>query len=255
VIENNLKKKQKKSLGQHFLVDKTIVKKIIQLSKINKNDIVYEVGTGNGILTTELCKISKMVYSFEIDPFYYFHCKEKMSYDNLNLFNLDGFDNDIMVNFDVFFSSLPYYESRNAFSWLCQRDFKKGILLLQREFVEKLLSSPGDKNYRAISILSQYRFSINVLLDVPVSSFVPQPQVDSVLIEIFPKTCPLSKKTIDDMQFLFSFRKKNISFLIKHFKKSQNCYETFDIGKIKDKRLGQLSYEQIYHLSQVLNNT
>jgi 16S rRNA (adenine1518-N6/adenine1519-N6)-dimethyltransferase len=255
VIENNLKKKQKKSLGQHFLVDKTIVKQIIQLSKINNNDVIYEVGTGNGVLTTELCKISKMVYSFEIDPYYYFYCKEKMSYNNLKLFNQDGFDNDTMANFDVFFSSLPYYESRNAFSWLCQRDFKKGILLLQREFVEKLLSSPGDKNYRAISILSQYRFSINVLLDVPVSSFVPQPQVDSVLIEIFPKTCPLSKKTIDDMQFLFSFRKKNISFLIKHFKKSQNSYETFDIGKIKDKRLGQLSCEQIYHLSQVLNNT
>ncbi len=194
MIENNLKKKQKKSLGQHFLVDKTIVKKIIQLSKINNNDVIYEVGTGNGVLTTELCKISKMVYSFEIDPYYYFYCKEKMSYNNLKLFNQDGFDNDTMVNFDVFFSSLPYYESRNAFSWLCQRDFKKGILLLQREFVEKLLSSPGDKNYRAISILSQYRFSINVLLDVPVSSFVPQPQVDSVLIEIFPKTPSFIKK-------------------------------------------------------------
>jgi 16S rRNA (adenine1518-N6/adenine1519-N6)-dimethyltransferase len=253
MLENNLKK-QKKSLGQHFLVDKTIVKKIIQLSKINKNDIVYEVGTGNGILTTELCKISKMVYSFEIDPFYYFHCKEKMSYDNLNLFNLDGFDNDIMVNFDVFFSSLPYYESRNAFSWLCQKDFKKGILLLQREFVEKLLSSPGDKNYRAISVLSQYRFSINILLDVHFSSFVPPPLVDSVLIEIFPKTPPLSKKTLDDIQFLFSFRKKNVSFLIKFFKKTQNCCGSFDIGKIKDKKLGQLPGEQIYLLSHILNN-
>jgi 16S rRNA (adenine1518-N6/adenine1519-N6)-dimethyltransferase len=253
VIEKDLKKKQIKSLGQHFLVDETIIKKIIRLSKINNNDVVYEVGTGNGVLTTELCKISKLVYSFEIDPYYYFRCKEKLSYDNLNLFNLDGFDNNTIVNFDVFFSSLPYYESRNAFSWLCQKNFKKGILLLQREFVEKLLSSPGDKNYRAISILSQYRFSINVLLDIPFSSFVPQPQVDSVLIEIFPKTPPLSKKTIDNIQFLFSFRKKNISFVIKYFKKSQNCHVTFDIDKIKDKKLGQLSGEQIYQLSQFLN--
>ncbi|MER5175095.1 MAG: rRNA adenine dimethyltransferase family protein [Candidatus Nitrosocosmicus sp.] len=257
MIEKKFKKKQqKKSLGQHFLVDANVIKKIIELSKINDNDIVYEVGSGNGVLTNELCKISKLVYSFEIDPYYYFHCKEKLSYINLKLSNLDGFDNAIIVCFDIFFSSLPYYESRNALSWLCQKDFKKGILLLQREFVEKLLSSPGDKNYRAISILSQYRFSINVLRDVPFSSFSPQPRVNSALIEILPKTPPLSKKTINDIQFLFSFRKKNISFLMKYFKKSvQNHYESFDIGKIKDKKLGQLSVEQIYQLSMFLNST
>jgi 16S rRNA (adenine1518-N6/adenine1519-N6)-dimethyltransferase len=256
LIQIKSKEKQKKSLGQHFLVDETIIKKIIQLTKINDDDIVYEVGTGNGVLTTELCKISKLVYSFEIDPYYYFHCKQKLSCDNLNLFNLDGFGNtNTTVNFDIFFSSLPFYESRNALTWLCQKNFTKGILLLQREFVEKLVSSPGDKNYRAISMLSQYRFSINMLLDVPFSSFVPRPKVDSVLIEIFPKTPPLSKKTIDDIQFLFSFRKKNISFLIKYFKKSnQNCYESFDIDKIKDKKLAQLSVEQIYRLSMFLNS-
>ncbi len=257
MIEKN-KKKIKKSLGQHFLVDYNIVKKIIELSKINDDDIVYEVGSGNGILTNELCKISRFVYSFEIDPYYYFQCKEKLSYNNLNLSNLDGFDNSTVINFDVFFSSLPFYESRNALSWLCQKDFKKGILLLQREFVEKLLSSPGDKNYRAISVLSRYRFSVNVLLDVPFSSFSPQPHVDSVLIEIFPKAPPLSKKIIDDLQFLFSFRKKNISFLIKYFNKSdKNCYGLFDIDidKIKDKKLGQLSIKQIYQLSLFLNNT
>ena len=139
MIEKKFKKKQKKSLGQHFLVDYNIVKKIIEMSKINDNDIVYEVGSGNGVLTNELCKISKFVYSFEIDPYYYFHCNEKLLYNNLNLSNFDGFDDSIIVKFDIFFSSLPYYESRNALSWLCQKDFKKGILLLQREFVEKLL--------------------------------------------------------------------------------------------------------------------
>ena len=257
MIEKKYKKKQqKKSLGQHFLVDGDIIKKIIELSKIDVDDIVYEVGSGKGVLTDELCKISKFVYSFEIDPYYYFHCKEKLFYNNLKLSNLDGFDNAISIYFDIFFSSLPYYESRNALSWLCQKGFKKGILLLQREFVEKLISSPGDKNYRAISILSQHRFSINILSDVPFSAFDPQPRVDSVLIEVYPKTPPLSKKTINDIQFLFSFRKKNISFLMKYFRKSvQNCYGVLDIDKIKDKKLGQLSVEQIYQLSMFLNDT
>ena len=256
-MEKNFKKKQNKSLGQHFLVDCNIVQKIIELSKITYNDIIYEVGSGKGVLTNELCKFSKFVYSFEIDPYYYFYCKEKFSYENLKLSNSDGFDNSTIVNFDIFFSSLPYYESRNALTWLCQRDFKKGILLLQREFVEKLLSPPGNKNYRAISMLSQYRFSVNVLLDVPISSFSPRPQVDSVLIEIFPKTPPLSKKIIDDIQFLFSFRKKNISFMIKYFNKSdKSCNDILDldIDNLRDKKLGQLTIEQIYRLSLFLNS-
>ncbi len=252
-MEKKYGKNHNKSLGQHFLVDDNIIKKIIALSEIDGNDVVYEVGSGNGVLTNELCKISKFVHSFEIDPYLYFNCKGKLPYGNLNLLNLDGFNNITDVRFDVFFSSLPYNESRRAFSWLCQRDFKKGILLLQREFVEKLLSPPRDKNYRAISIISQYRFCIKVLLGVPRSSFTPRPRVDSLLIEIAPSRPALPKKIIDDIQFLLSFRKKNISFLIKHFKKSKQNNGVFDFSEIIDKKLGQLSVEQIYQLSLFLN--
>ncbi|HZH38670.1 MAG TPA: rRNA adenine N-6-methyltransferase family protein [Bacillales bacterium] len=149
---------------------------------------------------------------------------------------------------------MPYYESRNAFSWLCQRSFKKGIVLLQREFVDKLLSSPGNKNYRAVSMITQYRFSMKLLLDVPRHSFAPKPKVDSVLVEIVPKTPPLPKKTIDDIQFLFSFRKKNVSFLLKYFDKlKKNCDGYVDFDHIKDKKVGHLSVEQIYQLSLMLN--
>jgi 16S rRNA (adenine1518-N6/adenine1519-N6)-dimethyltransferase len=251
---NDRKIKQKKKLGQHFLVDKKTVDDIIELSNIRREDIVYEVGSGNGILTNELCKISKCVYSFEIDPFYYSICKNHLCHNNLNLINCDGFNNDITVNFDVFFSSLPYYESRHAFSWLCQKSFKRGILLLQKEFVEKLFTTPGNKNYRAISVLAQYRFTINTLLDVPISSFYPQPKVNSVLIEIIPKIFPLSKKTIDNIQFLFSFRKKNVSFLINYFNKSGVYnYKNLDIDKIKNKKIGQLSVDEISELTCFLN--
>ncbi len=244
----------KKSLGQHFLVDPNIVKSIIHLSKIDADSIIYEVGAGTGILTKELCNISKLVYSYEIDPICYHYCKKNISLSNLILINSDGF-NDDSINFDVFFSSLPYHESRNAFNWLFQKNFKKGILLLQREFVDKLLSTPGKKNYRAISILCQHRFSVNILLDVPGSSFSPPPRVDSVLIEISPKLSPLSKKTIDGIQFLFSFRKKNISFLLKYFNKHERKNEKyFDIDKYKDKKLGQLSIEQIFQLYFFLKN-
>ena len=248
-----LKKKPKRSLGQHFLVDKEIIKKIIEISNINNNDVTYEVGTGDGVLTKELCELSKFVYSFEIDPYYYSYCKKKLDYENLKLFNKDGFNNEVFY-FDIFFSSLPYYESRRAILWLCQKDFKRGILLLQREFVEKLLTSFGNKNYRAISVITQYRFSVNVLLDVPFHSFSPQPHIDSVLIEIVPKVPPLSKSIINNIQFLFSFRKKNVSFLMNYLNKSdQFNYGSFDFDEIKEKKIWQLSIEQIFELSAFLN--
>ena len=90
---------------------------------------------------------------------------------------------------------------------------------------------------------------------MPGSSFSPPPRVDSVLIEISPKLSPLSKKTIDDIQFLFSFRKKNISFLLKYFNKHERKNDKyFDVDKYKDKKLGQLSIEQIFQLYFFLKN-
>jgi 16S rRNA (adenine1518-N6/adenine1519-N6)-dimethyltransferase len=259
-MKKDYKKKQKKSLGQHFLVNPGIIGKIIELSKIGDNDVVYEVGSGTGVLTKELCKVSRFVYSFEIDSYFYFYCKKKLIFDNLRLLNVDAFGNAYDVKFDVFFSSLPYYESRNAFEWLCQKNFKKGIVLLQREFVEKILSTPGDKNYRAISIITQHRFSVNLLLNVPCYSFNPEPKVDSVLIEVIPKAPPLSKRLVCCIQFIFSFRKKKVSFLMKYLSKlGQNCSghadvdADVDVDRIKDERVGNLSVEQVYELALMLN--
>ena len=245
--------KGKANLGQNFLVDKKIVKKIIELSQIERNDVVYEVGTGKGILTKDLCNVSKFVYSFELDSELFKQTKEHLEFDNLKLFNLDGLNEKMDIQFDVFFSSLPYYESRKAMSWLCQKQFKRGIMILQREFVEKLLSKPGDKNYRAISILSQYRFSINILLKVSPSSFYPEPKVESLLIELCPKTSPLSPQVMKDIQFLYSFRKKTVSFVLNHFNKQyKNKFFESALSDIASIRIAKLSANQMIWLNETL---
>ncbi|CAN5771337.1 16S rRNA (adenine(1518)-N(6)/adenine(1519)-N(6))-dimethyltransferaseRsmA [soil metagenome] len=247
--------KKPTKLGQNFLVDHVIIKKIIQESRINRDDVVYEVGSGKGILTTELCKISRFVHSFELDSILYSHCKRNLKHENLELLHLDGFNENLNIPFEVFFSSLPYYESRNAVTWLCQRNFRRGIILLQREFVEKLLSNPGEKNYRAISVLSQYRFSIKKLLDVPRTSFSPSPNVDSVLIELYPKTSPLTNKAIKDIQFLLSFRKKTTSFIVNYFKKNYTYdFDDFDHNGFGKNKLANLSPEDIVRFSTYLKN-
>lgn len=247
--------KHKSNLGQNFLVDTKTIDNIVELARIGKEDVVYEVGTGNGSLTKKLCKISRFVHSFELDSKVYERSKKLLKFENLELFNLDGLNEKLNIQFDVFFSSLPYYESRRALSWLCQKRFKRGIILLQREFVEKLLSKPGEENYRAISILSQYRFSITVLLKVPASSFSPKPKVDSLLVEICPKNSPLDIQIINDIQFLFSFRKKTVSFVLKYYKKHYK--DNLDISAISDIasiRIAQLTPVQILRLNNWLKN-
>jgi len=247
--------KNKSNLGQNFLIDPKIVDKIVELSGIGKEDIVYEVGTGNGILTKRLCKISKFVHSFELDSKIYEQSKKHLKFDNLELSNLDGLTEKSNVPFDVFFSSLPYYESRRALSWLCQKQFQRGIVLLQREFVEKLVAKPGDKNYRAISILSQCRFSINTLLNVPPSSFSPRPKVDSLLVELRPIASPLSLQVINSVQFLFSFRKKTVSSVLNYFNRHyKNNLDKSAISDIASIRIAQLSPYQILWLNNNLKN-
>ena len=167
--------------------------------------------------------------------------------------NGDGLNEKPSISFDVFVSNLPYYESRRAISWLCQKNFKKGIIMLQREFVNKLLSKPGDKNYRAISVLCQHRFSINILMDIPRTSFNPIPKVDSQLIELCPKNLPLDKHTIDNIQFLFSFRKKTVSFFLhflnKHFESNIDPIKYSDVGTNK---IANLSPPNIMNLTMEL---
>lgn len=239
-------KKTGSYLGQNFITNPKLVRKIIELSKITVDDIVYEVGSGRGSLTHELCKVSKSVHSFELDSLLYAYCKENLHFKNLDMVNGDGLNEKLSIYFDIFVSNLPYYESRRAISWLCQKNFKKGIIMLQREFVNKLLSKPGDKNYRAISVICQNRFSTRILMDIPRTSFNPIPKVDSQLIELCPKTLSLSKNTIDNIQFLFSFRKKTVSFVINYLNK--NYGSNIDPNKYSDVKSSKIANLPPYNI-------
>jgi 16S rRNA (adenine1518-N6/adenine1519-N6)-dimethyltransferase len=246
-------KKTYSYLGQNFITDPELLRKIIEVSKIPADDVVYEVGSGRGSLTRELCKVSKSVHSFELDSLLYDYCKENLHFKNLCMVNGDGLNEKLNISFDIFVSNLPYYESRRAISWLCQKNFKKGIIMLQREFVNKLLSKPGDKNYRAISVLCQHRFSINILMDIPRTSFNPIPKVDSQLIELYPKNLPLPKHTLDNIQFVFSLRKKTVSFFINYMNKRYGS----DIDPIKysdiiTNKIASLSPSNIINLTMGL---
>jgi 16S rRNA (adenine1518-N6/adenine1519-N6)-dimethyltransferase len=195
-----------------MLVDRRILAKIISAAYIGKDEIVLEAGTGQGILTAELCKYAKQVISYEIDIKLYRKVQEQLlsQFKNLELVNADLFKTKDPHFFDVFISNLPYSRSRDAIEWLSTQEFDRAILMVQEEFADKLAARPGSKNYRAISALAAHCFAIEKLFKVRRESFEPQPKVESSIIRIIPINA-ITREGIRNINLLFSRRNKKVS--------------------------------------------
>ncbi|MFZ1077365.1 MAG: rRNA adenine dimethyltransferase family protein [Nitrosotalea sp.] len=225
------------SLGQHFLTSDLIAKSIVDLAAIKKSDVVLEVGTGRGILIPYLCDKAKSVISVEKDSRLYIDAKRKFSnVPNLTLEHGDAFEMD--MDFTVFVSNLPYSESRNAMEWLVQRKFSHAVIMVQKEFAQKLLAGKG-KGRRAISVLASYCMEMTKLMDVKKTNFQPQPKVDSVVLYLEPKQS-VSEDIIMAVNNLFSFRRKTV----------RNVARQFNLTIDSDKRLEDLSDGEIIDIAK-----
>ncbi|MEW5840421.1 16S rRNA (adenine(1518)-N(6)/adenine(1519)-N(6))-dimethyltransferase RsmA [Nitrososphaera sp.] len=208
------------ALGQHFLIDAQVAARIIEASAVDRDERVCEAGTGNGALTKALCARARSVVSFEIDRRLYENAR-KWNIANLELVNADIFRQQ-GVEFDVFVSNLPYSRSRDALQWLATRKrFRRAIVMVQAEFADKLAAMPGDENYRAISAISSYCFSIERLFRVGRDAFDPPPRVDSEVARLVPRrrrgsdddsaTPLLTASAVKKINWLFSQRNKKAS--------------------------------------------
>ena len=195
-----------------MLVDRRILAKILSAAHIDKDEIVLEVGTGQGILTSELCKYAKQVISYEIDINLYRKVQEQLlsRFKNLRLVNADLFKTKDPHFFDVFVSNLPYSRSRDAIEWLSTQKFDRAILMVQEEFADKLAAGPYSKNYRAISALAAHCFAIEKLFKVRKESFEPKPKVQSSIIKIIPVNT-VTREVVRNINLLFSRRNKKAS--------------------------------------------
>jgi 16S rRNA (adenine1518-N6/adenine1519-N6)-dimethyltransferase len=195
-----------------MLVDRQILAKILCAACIGKDEIVLEAGTGQGILTTELCKYAKQVISYEIDINLCRNVQEQLlsQFKNLQLVNADLFKTKDPYFFDVFVSNLPYSRSRDAIEWLSTQKFDRAILMVQEEFADKLAARPDSKNYRAISALAAHCFAIEKLFKVRKESFEPKPKVESSIIRIIPVNT-VTREVVRNINLLFSRRNKKAS--------------------------------------------
>lgn len=211
--ENEFKttRKRRIELGQHHLLDNRIISEIIQASNISKEDVVLELGTGNGHLTRQLSDYAKWVYSYEIDHRFYKTAKKNcFNRTNVKIYNLDLLEFELQ-NFDVFISNIPYSRSKEVVKWLCLKKFRKAVIMVQDEFATKLLSHPGGKKFSAISVIAQYCFRLESLMEVPPDAFFPTPRVRSRIIRITPRNKIIKAESIAKVEQMFSNSRRKLS--------------------------------------------
>ena len=222
--------KAKKSVGQNFLIDKNILKKIVDVGNINSNDKVLEIGPGTGNLTEYIVKANPKTIivvekDFNLTKLLKNKFKKKVKIINDDILKIsEDFYNEKFI----IYGNLPYNISTQILAFWClskKIKVKKLILMFQKEVADRIVAKVNTKNYSRITILSNWKFYIKKLFDINPECFSPRPKIKSSLLEFTPK------KNIVDIKYpkniekitniFFSQRrkmvKKNFIKLFKNF--------------------------------------
>lgn len=187
-----VKIKAKKRYGQNFLKDKNILGKIIEQSKLTKDDLVLEIGMGTGLLTEELAKVASKVIAIEIDEELFPATQQKLEkYLNVSFIMGDFLQqaDNIFAQVDTklkVIANIPYYITTPIIEKLFSYKEKVSqiVLMVQKEVADRITALPGNKTYGSLSLFVQYYAECRILFNVPPSAFVPAPKVDSAVIEL-----------------------------------------------------------------------
>ena len=200
-----------KSLGQNFLVDGNIIKKIADIADLDEGSGVLEIGPGFGTLTQILCKKAKKVLAVEVDTSLEEVHKGTLNYSNLKIIYEDFLKVDVNKLIEEEFqgldvkivANLPYYITTPIIMKILEEEYNvsKIVVMVQKEVAQRLNSKPGSKEYGAITLAVQYRADTNIAMIVPNSVFMPRPKVDSAVIEF--KILPKPKIEVLDERMLF----------------------------------------------------
>jgi 16S rRNA (adenine1518-N6/adenine1519-N6)-dimethyltransferase len=211
----------KKSLGQNFLIDTNILKKIVEFAQINDTTGVIEIGPGIGALTEQLARNSKKVVAFEIDQRLLPILKDTLSpYENVNIIHKDVLEADVQAVMNQEFqeidnimvvANLPYYVTTPIIMKLLEERLPiQGIVvMLQKEVADRISAKPGTKEYGSLSIAVQYYTEAEIVMIVPKTVFVPQPNVDSAVIRLTIREKPAV--TVKDEQFFFQVTRSSFA--------------------------------------------
>ena len=188
-------KKFAKSLGQNFLTSAETIENIVEMSDIDEDTFVLEIGPGIGVLTQSLAAHAKKVVSVEIDK----NLLPVLDYtladcDNVTVINEDIMKTDIPQLCKKYFggkkakvvANLPYYITTHIIMKLIEYKeyFSSVTVMVQKEVAERMSAKEGKKDFGAFTVAVQYYCRAEILLNVPPEYFVPAPKVSSAVIRL-----------------------------------------------------------------------
>ena len=256
--------KYKKKLGQNFLVDKNILKKIINFSLIKNHDYILEIGPGSGNLTNEILnKNPKKMKVIEKDenliPILLKKFDKKIDILNCDILKID--EKKLFESKCKVFGNLPYNISTKIISkWILNLDdepwFDEMYLMFQKEVAERIVSKKDKKSYGRLSILAQWRLDCEILFDIKPSCFYPVPKVESTLVKFTPKRNFIKIKNIKNLEkvtsLFFNQRRKKIKNVIKSLISKNNITDNISVDL--NLRPQNLSPDFYYNMVKIIES-
>jgi len=197
----------RRRLGQHYLRDRRIIDKIVASANVQPGERILEIGTGRGVLTKELVHLGANLEAYEVDRKNLAATLRELDTARAVVHLSDAFKET--PRFDVLVSSLPYSRSAAFVEWISQLEYDRAVVLLQEDFVIKILATPGTRDYRAISAIAQISSEVKVLMRVGRESFSPPPRVSSLLVSVKPKR-KMTGTEISRVKQFFSLRRREV---------------------------------------------
>jgi 16S rRNA (adenine1518-N6/adenine1519-N6)-dimethyltransferase len=193
----------KKKLGQHWLNDKKSLDAMLLAAEVGPEDIILEIGPGQGSLTKLLVKQASAVIAVEVDRDLASQLPERVQAGNLEVINENilEFDLSTMPPDYKVVANIPYYLSNNLLRVLCgsANPPLKMALLVQKEVAERLAAEPGQMSLLSVSVQLHYRPELKEL--VPARLFEPPPKVDSQIVSLTLRPQPLFKNLDEKLFF------------------------------------------------------
>lgn len=214
-------------MGQNFLIDENILKKILFAADLSDQDSILEIGPGVGSLTQPLLQKTKKVVAIEMDKKLNQVLEDILvDYENLKILNADVMKTDLLQLYNKEFkeerikivSNLPYYLTTPLLFKIFTSSLPCSMMvfMVQKEVGERIVANKDYNSYGTgtLSLLVSYYSKAEILFNVPRTAFFPQPEVDSVVVRLIPREAPAV--TVTDEAMFFDFIKK--SFLMRRKK-------------------------------------
>ncbi|MGE5894412.1 MAG: 16S rRNA (adenine(1518)-N(6)/adenine(1519)-N(6))-dimethyltransferase RsmA [bacterium] len=179
---------KKSRLGQNFLFDPSIARRIVDSAGINHDDTVVEIGPGYGTMTRILAEKVRRLIAIEFDTKLYQKLSDELRpFRNTELVNRDvmKYDFSVLGPFKVV-ANIPYYITTPIIFKLIDegKHLRAMTLTIQKEVAERIVADPGGKEYGVLSLMVQYYGNAKILFQIPARAFTPRPKVDSAVIRI-----------------------------------------------------------------------